>query len=821
MSMNIGLSAVRLDQARTDLQTLAWQAGNGNASLPGETFTTGAGKTYFDGVPVAVTTGAVSSYFSTPDKAALNAAGDLVIEFRHQFLAYSAFEAVIAQGGNTGADYSYLILRNSDYLYFYKATAGGAAWDAVIGVTSPIAALNPSLAPMSWRVTYSVSTGAVTFEYKISESAAWASVATTGTPPVAGELHDTSSPLYMGAFNFGGFFVYPLLGKTYSLTVTKGGTLVSSFNPASYVSGTTWTASTGEVWTINGNASVLSTVLQTAKTNSILQSELLSDAAWAKDTTVAQNAVGRNGQANQAWTVTDSSAAAFQYLAQLVAIPNDSNTHLHTMWIAKTSGGTSKTCGCNLAMSGGTLVGSNWRLNTDTGVLLLGPVTTVTSDGAFWRVDTVITNNASGNTLYSAYFYPALSANNVLGDTVTETGSAVVDGFQLCLNTSVYPGYQKTGATACGFPRLEKDPATGLWCRLVEPLARTNKLPRSNNFGAAAWGSVNGASAAQNITGLDGTTSAWTVTDANGAATAYYQVATATLSSSNETYTWYIKKTSGAQSSYPVLLVTDSGSGRLAACTVDTSNGVATVWTAHTGWTVTTSSAACVSAGTDFWRVSLTFLANGVAWLAYVIPACTANPTKATGHVFDEPALTGSAVFTNGQLESGSSPTSYINNNTDTTTTLDADVLTVPVSGNLTNAAGFAAMSFTPTRLDPTFPDAGCILSSYTGTGGMPIRDFGGVGMFDTTNNLTFLVGALSAGSRTRWATTWSGSTCNGAANGVIGTQQAFDGDMGLGASIRIGDNISGLAIPVCLRLHSLTLGTRRLTNSELSVITA
>jgi len=50
-------------------------------------------------------------------------------------------------------------------------------------------------------------------------------------------------------------------GSVYSLEITDGydatGTSVVYFNPALYVSGSTFTASTGEVWTINGGAHIV------------------------------------------------------------------------------------------------------------------------------------------------------------------------------------------------------------------------------------------------------------------------------------------------------------------------------------------------------------------------------------------------------------------------------------------------------------------------------------------------------------------------------------------------------------------------------------
>jgi hypothetical protein len=90
------------------------------------------------------------------------------------------------------------------------------------------------------------------------------------------------------------------------------------------------------------------------------------------------------------------------------------------------------------------------------------------------------------------------------------------------------------------------------------------------------------------------------------------------------------------------------------------------------------------------------------------------------------------------------------------------------------------------------------------------MRNFGGkVALFDTTDNRDFaVVSSVVPGALIKAATTWSGAVCNGAVNGTVGTQRTFDGDMGLGATIRIGDNPSpGVSLPISMVLQSLRLG--------------
>ena len=220
---------------------------------------------------------------------------------------------------------------------------------------------------------------------------------------------------------------------------------------------------------------------------------------------------------------------------------------------------------------------------------------------------------------------------------------------------------------------LDGSPLTGMTTPLIE-LAGTNLCLQSNAF-TTTWTAVGTPAATQNAVGPDGATSAWTLTD-NDAGVWVFIYQSILLTAATYTSSVFVKKTTGAQASYPILYVDDTASfPYVALCTIDTSNGVATVWTAYTGFTVATSSATCVSYNSNYWRVSLTFLATATNWRPFLIPAGTTNATQATGAL--NATAQGSAVFYGAQIELGTKATSYIPRGTavDGSGTRNADAL--------------------------------------------------------------------------------------------------------------------------------------------------
>lgn len=154
----------------------------------------------------------------------------------------------------------------------------------------------------------------------------------------------------------------------------------------------------------------------------------------------------------------------------------------------------------------------------------------------------------------------------------------------------------------------------------------------------------------QNVTGPDGEpNSAWTLTDNLGANCEYVEK---TVALDASTYCVYlrVKKTLGVQQSYPMIFIyITSGYNKLAACTIDTTKGIATAFTAYPGYAVVNSSTTCEDAN-EFWLVKLIFEAVvGGTWRYYFAPAATDDSIQSTGAV--KPDVQGTAVIFRAELK--------------------------------------------------------------------------------------------------------------------------------------------------------------------------
>ena len=173
-------------------------------------------------------------------------------------------------------------------------------------------------------------------------------------------------------------------------------------------------------------------LVEEQRTNLATYSNTFSDASWTAFGTknlVANSTVSPDGEVN-ASTLTDNSAVAFQGMGKTATVANDNATYTASIYVRKTTGGTSATFGVNLQLTGGTLVTAQPRLNTDTGTLING-TGMVQNAGAYWRLTTSVTNNTTGNTTLALAVYPATAAYNSGTDSAAATGSAIIYGAQL------------------------------------------------------------------------------------------------------------------------------------------------------------------------------------------------------------------------------------------------------------------------------------------------------------------------------------------------------------------------------------------------------
>ena len=214
----------------------------------------------------------------------------------------------------------------------------------------------------------------------------------------------------------------------------------------------------------------------------------------------------------------------------------------------------------------------------------------------------------------------------------------------------VATSYIESVATTGKAGLLENEPRidfTGGGCGslLLEP-QRTNLITQSEYFGSATWGKQNSIGVntnshlspegIQNATELDGFDSS------NFQSVIQY----ITLSDGTYTFSVFLKKTTGALTHYPAVVmgsvykyvIVNSTTGTYAEATGTNDNNSVTIESWDDNW----------------WRVSLTNTLSAGAQRFAIYPSLSANGTGITTNA------SGTNTFFGAQLEAGSYPTSYI-----------------------------------------------------------------------------------------------------------------------------------------------------------------
>lgn len=247
-----------------------------------------------------------------------------------------------------------------------------------------------------------------------------------------------------------------------------------------------------------------------------------------------------------------------------------------------------------------------------------------------------------------------------------------VDGMKVftTLNGNTVASNVVTEATGLPITSARAECAGGVTAGVVDAVgpvgylaegARTNLQKQNRTLTTAPWTNQGTPAATQNATGIDGATTAWTLTDNDAGAVEHIYCGAVELAlsgSTQYTYSIFVGKQGSAPSGYPCISV-DNGT-YLAGCTIDPYSGTATVWTAYTGFTVLTSSATCTSWNSNFWRVELTFTTHSsmTTGTATIIPAGRTTANSATGT--NAVAATGSTIFDAPQIEAGAFASSPI-----------------------------------------------------------------------------------------------------------------------------------------------------------------
>ena len=182
------------------------------------------------------------------------------------------------------------------------------------------------------------------------------------------------------------------------------------------------------------------------------------DSSWTTTGTpgIVQNETDPNGMPNSAWTITDNQAAGHEFIKQNIAVADDSERHIVSLYVKKEA--VSAHCVLRSQLTGGTGVTSYILIDKSDGSITLSANTSieeVEDDGTWLRLQYGTDNNGTGNTNLQVQFWPAVTAG--FG---AASGSSVIYGAQLEKSLFATP-YVETGATAgtTSLPAFHHDPS--------------------------------------------------------------------------------------------------------------------------------------------------------------------------------------------------------------------------------------------------------------------------------------------------------------------------------------------------------------------------
>ncbi len=202
------------------------------------------------------TPGTSGNYLSTPDSAANSITGDIDIRVRLRNVSWStqASGGSILSKDDLGGQRSYGFQTGGaagKLLFFY--TPDGATITGRVATSTAVVPFADGAS--GWvRVTYATASGNTLF-YTSYDGVTWAQLGTT-VALTAGAIFNGTAKVTMGS-DSGGTSL--LLAATFLYAEIRNGiagTVNVLMNPVEWLSGATWTSSTGEVWTLNGTAAI-------------------------------------------------------------------------------------------------------------------------------------------------------------------------------------------------------------------------------------------------------------------------------------------------------------------------------------------------------------------------------------------------------------------------------------------------------------------------------------------------------------------------------------------------------------------------------------
>lgn len=212
----------------------------------------------YSGMKYGWLNGVAGNYFSTPDSAAVDIAGGFSIwaTLTCPDWTPSANSVIASKYTTTGDQRSFQFILVTDGRLEIIVSSDGTS-STLTDLVSNASITASAFDTLSVRVDYTAS-GTARFYTSADGGSSWAELGTiqsgTARSPYVG-----TAPFIVGAHTSG--TASPLSARVGRVVLIDGtyaaGTIVADFNPALYTSGTTFTASTGEVWTLNGGAKIV------------------------------------------------------------------------------------------------------------------------------------------------------------------------------------------------------------------------------------------------------------------------------------------------------------------------------------------------------------------------------------------------------------------------------------------------------------------------------------------------------------------------------------------------------------------------------------
>lgn len=171
-------------------------------------------------------------------------------------------------------------------------------------------------------------------------------------------------------------------------------------------------------------------LIERSSVNSCLDSQDLTTGNWAlvSTPTRAQDAIGLDGTANAATTLTDADGASQEGVSQGITIADDSNTHTASIFILKDSI-TFRFPHLKLQYTGGTGIAESIVLNTSTGSFVEDHAdgSVIVEDfGLWWKIILTLANNNTGNVTATIRILAAFNSDETTTPAVAATGSIIV-----------------------------------------------------------------------------------------------------------------------------------------------------------------------------------------------------------------------------------------------------------------------------------------------------------------------------------------------------------------------------------------------------------